>query len=65
MKKDLDYFRYILWPRFLWEIGGKYIDYAISYWHIRVRKLPPYWNDADPTYCELAICRYCGRGGKD
>lgn len=50
-----------LLPRLLWAMGGKYIDYAISYWHLRVRKLPPYWSDADERGCALAICRYCGK----
>lgn len=62
MKKKLEYIRYILIPRILWNMGGGLIDAFISYWHLNIAKKPPLWGDSQP--CELRLCRFCGNGTK-
>lgn len=61
MKKKFDYFRLITIPKILWTCGGGLIDYIRSWWHLRVMKRGPIWEDADSESCKLLICRFCGR----
>jgi hypothetical protein len=56
-----EYFKWITLPKIWWNCGGAVIDYARSFWHLRVMKKKPLWTDADATKCQMLICRYCGR----
>jgi hypothetical protein len=55
------YFKVITVPKIVWYLGGGLVDNIRSYWHLRVKKLPPLWPDVSQDGCERIYCRFCGK----